>query len=92
MASVFKAKGATKYTILYTDENGKRRKKAGATDKAVSQRIANDLENKVLLRTQGWLNRRAKAQDRFEVIRPADSFGRDRFTTEGDGVRAQTAC
>ena len=48
--------GATKYTIFYTDENGKRRKKTGATDKGVSQRIANDLENKALLRRQGLTN------------------------------------
>jgi len=55
MASVFKAKGASKYTILYTDENDRRRKKVGTTDKAVSQRIANDLENKVALRRQGLI-------------------------------------
>ncbi len=35
MASVFKPKGSTKYMILYFDENGRRRKKAGTTDKAV---------------------------------------------------------
>ena len=56
MASVFKAKGAAKYTILYTDQDGRRRKKMGATDKGVSQRIANDLENKVALRKQGLID------------------------------------
>jgi integrase len=53
MASVFKAKGAAKYTILYVDETGRRRKKAGATDKAVSERIARDIENKIALRREG---------------------------------------
>ena len=42
MASVFKPKGSSKYVIFYFDENGSRRKKTGATDKAVTERIAND--------------------------------------------------
>jgi integrase len=58
MASVFKAAGAAKYTIMWRDENGKRHKKTGTTDKATSQRIANDLENKVALRRQGLLDPR----------------------------------
>ncbi|MDE2100036.1 MAG: tyrosine-type recombinase/integrase [Patescibacteria group bacterium] len=62
MASVFKAKGAKRYTILYHDENGKRRKKTGATDKAVSQRIANELENRVALRREGLID---PAAERF---------------------------
>jgi hypothetical protein len=54
MASIFKASPrAKKYTILYFDENGKRRKKTGATDKAVTERIARDIENRVLLRREG---------------------------------------
>ena len=47
MASIFKPKGKSKYVILYTDETGRRRKKSGATDKGVTQRIARDLENRV---------------------------------------------
>jgi hypothetical protein len=53
MASVFKPKGSKKYVILYHDENGERKKKTGATDKAVTERIARDLENRVLLRREG---------------------------------------
>jgi integrase len=56
MASVFKPTGAKKWTILYFDENGVRRKKIGATDKAVTQRIAHDLENRVALRKQGLID------------------------------------
>ena len=37
MASVFKPAGKSKYVILYTDENGNRRKKTGATDKQVTR-------------------------------------------------------
>jgi hypothetical protein len=39
--------------IFYTDENGRRRKKTGATDEAVSERIARDIENRVALRREG---------------------------------------
>ena len=53
MASVFKLQGSTKYLIFYTDETGRRRKKTTATDKAVSERIARDIENRVALRREG---------------------------------------
>lgn len=46
MASVFKIDGAAKYTILYRDENGKRRKKAGYTDKRESERLGMKLEER----------------------------------------------
>jgi integrase len=58
MASVFKPKGKSKYVIFYTDENGRRRKKIGATDKAVSERIARDTENRVALRREGVVDPR----------------------------------
>jgi hypothetical protein len=61
MASVFKADGAKKYTILWYDENGRRHKRAGATDKGVSQRIANSLENQVALRREGIVDVKAEA-------------------------------
>jgi integrase len=56
MASVFKPKGSKKYVILYHDENGDRRKKTGATDKAVTERLARDIENRVLLRREGLID------------------------------------
>ena len=69
MASVFKVAGAKKYTILYTDENGRRRKKgAGVTDKTVAERIARDLENKVALRREGVIGARDEA---YAACRPA---------------------
>ena len=40
MASIFKRKGRKKYFIEYTDENGRRRKNTGATDRTVTKRIA----------------------------------------------------
>jgi integrase len=61
MASVFKPAGSDRYVITYRDENNKRRKKYGTKDKSVSQRIANDLENKVALRTAGIVDPREEA-------------------------------
>jgi hypothetical protein len=58
MASVFKPTGSDRYVIFYKDENGKRRKKVGTRGKSVSQRIANDLENKVALRNAGIVDPR----------------------------------
>jgi integrase len=62
MASIYKPPGRSKYIIEFRDENGRRRRKTGATDKAVSQRIANDIENKVALRKQGLID---PAAERF---------------------------
>jgi integrase len=56
MASIFKPKGSKKYIILYHDENGERRKKTGSTDKAVTERLARDLENRVILRREGLID------------------------------------
>jgi integrase len=58
MGSVFKPKGAKRYVINYTDETGRRRKKTGATDRAVTRRLARDLENRVLLRREGVIDAR----------------------------------
>jgi integrase len=44
MASVFKIDGAKRYTIVWTDENGRRRKKAGYTDRRESERLGEKLE------------------------------------------------
>jgi integrase len=61
MASIFKPAGDSKYRILYIDENGKRRQKTGATDKAVTERIARDIENRVALRREGVVDPREEA-------------------------------
>src|SRR5262249_30170268 len=61
MASIFKPKGKTKYVILYHDENGRRRKKTSATDKAGTQRIARDMENRVALRREGLIDPAAES-------------------------------
>ncbi len=61
MASVFKSSGSKKYTILYVDENGRRRKKSGATDRTVTERIARDLENRIALRREGIIDPKAEA-------------------------------
>lgn len=61
MASIFRPKGRKKYIIEYFDENGRRRKKTGATDKAVTERIARELENRVALRREGVIDARDDA-------------------------------
>jgi integrase len=61
MASVFKPKGSDKYVIVYRDENRRRRKKIGTKDKAVTERIARDLENKTALRKEGLIDPREEA-------------------------------
>src|SRR4051812_50149036 len=72
MASVFKPKGSTKYVIFYTDENGRRRKKTAATDKAVSERIARDIENRVALLKEGVVDIAAEAYRDHEAKPLAD--------------------
>ncbi len=67
MASIVKPKGKSKYVSFYFDENGRRRKKTGATDKAVTQRIARGLENRVALRREGIINSRDDACQRHEA-------------------------
>ncbi len=61
MASIFKPKGSDKYVIVYRDENKKRRWKKGTKDKAVTERIARGLENKVALRKEGLVDPREEA-------------------------------
>jgi integrase len=85
MASIFKSKGATKYTIFYTDETGKRRKKMGATDKGVSQRIANDLENKVVLRKQGLIDPKDEAYRDHEASPLANHLAAYKKSLEAKG-------
>src|SRR5262249_35532360 len=68
MASVFKPAGKYKYIILYFDENGRRRKKVGTTDKVVTERIARDIENRVALRREGLVDSQDEAY-RFHAAR-----------------------
>jgi integrase len=72
MASVFKPKGKTRYVILYHDEQGRRRKKTGAADKTVTQRIARDLENRVALRREGVIDAKSDAYVSHEARPLAD--------------------
>src|SRR5262249_28094288 len=89
VASIFKPKGSKKYVILYHDENGDRRKKTGATDKAVTKRLARDLENRVLLRREGLVDPKAE-QYRDQGARPLtehlDDWHRD-MTNKGKTAR-----
>jgi integrase len=61
MASVFKPSGSKKYVIMWRDENGKRHKKTGCTDKSESERIGNHLENQKALRRDGLIDDKDEA-------------------------------
>ena len=88
MASVFKPAGKSKYVIFYTDENGHRRKKTAATDKAVSERIARDIENRVALVKEGIVDVAAKAYRDHKARPLADhiSSGRPILSTRGHTI------
>src|SRR5262249_24681477 len=86
MASVFKPEGAKKYTILYFDENGRRRKKAGTTDKAVSERIARDIENRVALRREGLVDSKADSYRDHEARPLPDHLAAWRESLEAKGA------
>jgi hypothetical protein len=75
MASVFKPTGKSKYAIFYTDETGRRRKKVGTADKAVSERIARDIENRVALRREGVVDPREEAYRDHEARPLAGHLG-----------------
>jgi integrase len=86
VASIFKAKGAKRYTILYFDENGDRRKKTGATDKAVTERIARDIENRVALRREGLVDAKDEAYKAH-----ADTPLSEHLSTWADALEAKGA-
>lgn len=47
MASVFKPKGSDKYHVMWTSEDGRRRKKVAYTDRRESERLAAKLQERV---------------------------------------------
>jgi integrase len=67
MATVYRPQGRKKYVIEFFDEHGRRRKKTGATDKGVTQRIARDLENRVALRREGLIDPTAESHANHEA-------------------------
>jgi integrase len=61
MASIYKPVGKSKYIIEYTDENGDRRKKVGATDKVVTEQFAREIESRVFALRNGMIDPKAKS-------------------------------
>ena len=79
MASVFKSKGKTEYTIVYTDEHGKRRKKQGYVDKRSSEQLAATLETQARKIKDGLIDPKAEAYRGHEGRQLVDhlvDFGR----------------
>jgi hypothetical protein len=89
MASIFKPKGSSKYVIFYFDENGQRRKKTGATDKTVTERIARDIENRVALRREGVVDPRDEAYRDHEARPLKDHLNdfRRALVAKGDSAK-----
>jgi integrase len=61
MATIFKRKGAKKYTIRWTDHTGKRRERRGYSDKAKTRQLANQLEDEARQRRDGLIDPEAEA-------------------------------
>ncbi len=91
MASVFKPAGSKKYVILYTDETGRRRKKTGATDKTVTQRIGRDIENRVALRREGLIDPADESYAAHEARPLTDHLADFRRSLEAKGGTAKHA-
>jgi integrase len=92
MASVFKSDGAEKYTILYTDQNGKRRKKTGYPDKKRSDRLAMKLEEGAREIRDGLRDPKAEAYRGQEGVLLTDhlaDFGRSITAKGGTDKHAQ---
>ena len=66
---MFKSDGDVKYTILYTDENGKRPKKTGYSDKKRLGRLATELEDRAREIRDGLSDPKAEAY-RDHAARP----------------------
>ena len=60
MATIYRPKGRKTYIIEWFDENNKRHRKSGTSDKSVAKRIAADIENKKALRKEGLIDRAAE--------------------------------
>jgi integrase len=67
VASVFKPKGKAEYYVVYTDENGKRRKKKGYTDKRESERFGARLEEHARKIQNGDIDPKAEKYKQHEA-------------------------
>ncbi len=94
MASVFKTKGAEKFTILYTDEHGKRRKKIGYISKRDTERLAMKLEERAAKIKNGDIDPKSEAYHRHEGIPLVDhlvAYGRSLIAKGGTEKHERTS-
>jgi integrase len=89
MASVFKAAGAEKYSILYTDEFGKRRKRVGYPDKKRSDRLAAMLEDRAREIRDGLRDPKAEAYRDHEGIPLTDHLAAFERSLTASGATAK---
>ena len=68
MASIFKPPGKSKYVIFYTDENGRRKKKTGSTDKPSRSGSPGTSRIAWLCAVKGWSTRERKPTRSMRLI------------------------
>ena len=89
MASVFKVKGKSEYTLVYTDEHGKRRKKRGFTDKRETERLAKELEDRSRKIKNGLIDPKTEAYRGHEGRLLADHMEDFQRSIRGKGATAK---
>jgi integrase len=93
MATVYKAKGRKNWIVEWVDEDGRRRRKSGTTDKAVAKQIARRIEDRKVRRREGLIDPRDEAY-RDHEMRPLpdhlEEFGRSLVAKGGTPEHART--
>src|SRR5262249_21202518 len=89
MATIYKPTGRQKYIIEYVDENGKRCRKTGTTDRRLTERLAAKIVEDVALRKGGLVDAKAEAYRDHETLSLTDHL--DDFeralVAKGDGPK-----
>jgi integrase len=90
MASVFKfPKSALTWTIVYTDQHGKRRKKKGYTDKRESERLGMKLEERARKIRNGDINPKDERYRDHEAVLLTDHLEDFKRSVRGKGATAK---
>ena len=89
MASVFKPAGKTEWYIVYTDENGKRRKKQGYTDKRETQELAVKLEKRARKIKNGEIDPKDEAYRDHEKTPLTNHLEDFQRSVQGKGATAK---
>ncbi len=85
MATVYRPSGRKNYIIEWVDENGKRHRKSGTSDRKVAQQIARNIETRKTLRREGMIDSKQEAYATHEGRPLSDHLDawRDNLLHEG---------